>query len=93
MSKYKSKYHWNYRLATKMYKSPDGPDRDERLFSVIEVYYNKKNKPDSYCEPNVLDGLESKKSIKWTLKKIKEALKKPIIDLDNFPAKWKKQKE
>jgi hypothetical protein len=66
-----------------------GPNEDERVISVIEVYYDKKNKPESYCESNVLDCLESKKAIKWTLKKVKKAYKKDIIDLDNWPNEWK----
>ena len=98
----RTKNHWNYRIVTRLYSERhiDLSDPinnktfpDERLFSVVEVYYHD-NKPDSYVESkNILDGLESKKAIKWTLKKIKKAYKKPILDLGNWPNEWKKPKE
>ena len=84
MSKYKSKNHWNYRIATKLFK---GLNEDERVFSVVEVFYVD-GKPDSYCESNILDCLESRKAIKWILKKVKKAYNKDILDLDNWPQKW-----
>jgi len=99
MGNYKSKNHWNYRIVTKLitgkiaYDLSDARNNkifpDERIFSVVEVYYTN-DKPDSYIESKrILDGLESKKAIKWTLKKIKKAFKKPIFDLDSWPQKWK----
>jgi hypothetical protein len=95
----RSKNHWNYRIVTKLVPGIQGIDLtdlrnnktfpDERVFSVVEVYYHD-NKPDSYVESkDVLGELDSKKSIRWTLKKIKKAFKKPILDLDNFPNEYK----
>jgi hypothetical protein len=101
MEKYKDKYkdsYWNYRIGTKLFsykKEFEGKNEkmanfpNERLFSIIEVYYSAdENKADSYVEKNPLDNLTSVEDIKWTLKKIKKALKKPILDLDNFPTEW-----
>ena len=99
----RSKNHWNYRIVTKLIIGELAIDTsdarnnkmlpDERMFSVVEVYYHD-NKPDSYVESkNILGELDSKKSIKWTLKKIKKAFKKSVLDLDNWPNEWKKLKE
>lgn len=97
MSRY-NKHTWNYRIATKLFsykKEFEGKNEkmsefpDERLFYVIEVYYQKDSKiPDSYVERDPINALTSIKDIKWTLKKIKKALKKPIIDLDNWPNEY-----
>ena len=82
MSKYKTKTCWNYRIGTQLI-------HNERVFSVFEIYYSdrKGKKPDGYVERTLSEHV-SIKDIKWTLKKIKKALKQPIIDLDNFPNEW-----
>jgi len=91
----RSKNYWNYRIATRIVSGLQGNDLsnpmkskkypDERVLSIIEVYY-KDGKPDSYIESkNILEDLDSKESIKWTLKKIKKALKREVLDLDNWP--------
>jgi hypothetical protein len=97
----RNKNHWNFRIVTKIIPEKQGIDLAdprnnktfpaERLFSITEVYY-KNGKPDSYIESdkNRLDALDSIKDIKWNLKKMKKAFKKPILDLDNFPNEWKK---
>jgi hypothetical protein len=83
MSKYKCKHHWNYRVVTKLIG-------EDRIFSVVEVYYNSENKPDSYIDSkNVLNNYESKKALKWSYNKIKEAFNKHILDLDNWPHNYK----
>lgn len=96
MSKYRPKNYWNYRVVTKLYVNNgidigDGSINklpDERLFSIVEVYY-KDGKPNSYAESkNILRDLESKSSLKWTHKKIKKAFKRAILDLDNWPKKY-----
>ena len=77
------KTSWNYRIVTRMYK-------DTRLFSITEVYYTN-DIPDSYIDPknmNLLSDVESVKDLEWIRKKIKEAFKKPILDLDSFPNEY-----
>jgi hypothetical protein len=87
MKKQKPDHYWNYRIGTHYYKHPSNKEYNERLFSIIEVHYEK-GKPVSYGGINILKDMLSLKSIKWTIKKIKECLKKPIFDLDNWPKKW-----
>jgi len=93
MGKYKTKNHWNFRVVTKLYLTQSNKTietEEERLYSIVEVYY-KKDKPDSYIDSKrILDGLESVKGLKWTNKKIKEAFKKPILDLDNWPNEYRR---
>jgi hypothetical protein len=100
----KGKTHWNFRVGTKIFKQPvmegmrdaneiykeELEDKGTRLFSIVEVYYTN-DVSDSFIEPdkNRLDMLNSVKDIKWNLKKMKKALKKPVLDLDNFPNEWK----
>jgi hypothetical protein len=90
--------YWNFRIGTKLINSQEGHDLDtgkitkfpdERVFTVIEVYY-KNGKPNGYAErANILQDLNSIKEIKWVRKKIKRALNRSILDLNNFPNKWK----
>jgi hypothetical protein len=94
---------WNYRIGTKLFsykkefEGKEGNEKlaampDERLFSVIEVYYNSEtNKPEGYAEVNPLNGWEEFKELKGTYKLIAGAFKKPILDMDNFPNEWKKE--
>jgi hypothetical protein len=90
--------HWNYRVVTRVVKGMIGHDLtngttkkfpDERVFSIVEVYYNKDGNPNSYVDSkHILKDCESKGSLKWILKKAKKAFKKPILDLDHFPQKY-----
>jgi hypothetical protein len=96
MGKYKKNY-WNYRIVTQIFKGrksydmKDGSNKDipdERIFSIVEVYYHD-GKPDSYADSKgILLDHESVEDLKWVHKKIKKAFKQPILDLDNFPNKW-----
>lgn len=93
---------WNYRIGTKLFsykktfnkKNPElAKHEDQRLFSIIEVYYKSKEDaingiPDGYAERGSFENWEDVKDLKCTLKLVKKALKKPIIDLDNFPKIW-----
>jgi len=84
----RNKNYWNHRVVTKLYKSD--VTGDQRLFSVVEVYY-KDDKPDSYTESkSLLKDSESISGLKWSHKKIKKAFKKPILDLDRWPLVWYK---
>ena len=85
MGKYKFKHHWNFRIITGKYES------GERYFSVVEVHYKNK-KPAGYGIKDVMSKHYSVKDIKWTNKKIKLAFKKPVLDADNWPKKWKNGK-
>jgi hypothetical protein len=76
---------WNHRVVTRI-------ENDVRLFSIYEVYYNNDETFNGYCEAkNLLKDIESLKGLKWTHKAIKNAFKKPILDLDNWPEEYNKK--
>lgn len=88
---------WNYRIGTKVFsykekfkdinkKLANRPD--QRLFSIIEVYYDKDGKAESYAEINALSDWENLKDLKSTYELIDGAFDKPIINLDNFPNEY-----
>ncbi|MFW6311068.1 MAG: hypothetical protein ACOC1K_02410 [Nanoarchaeota archaeon] len=83
--KNKKKY-WNFRVGTYLYKYDS---ETQRIFSIIEVYYED-GKPTAYGENNILKDHDSVENLKWTNKKVKLAFKKPILDLDNWPKRFKK---
>jgi hypothetical protein len=67
---------------------------DQRIFSIQEVYYNKEDEPIAYIsdKKNPLANWEALDEIIGTLDFVKLALDKPVIDLDNFPNEWDKNK-
>lgn len=96
-TKQKPNHYWNHRVMTTLIKYkelyPDNPvyaDReDERIFFITEVHYEN-DIPVMYApDMNVLHGADSVKDLLWAVNKIKLALKKPVIDKDNFPEVWK----
>ena len=79
--------YWNYRVLAKKLDS-------EIEFGLYEVYYDDDNNPisctENACFPLAYDECgDYIKSLKWTLNKMKIALKKPILDYDNFPNEYK----
>lgn len=88
--KQKKKMTWNYRVGTKLIQNVFS--KFDRVFSIVSVYYDSKLKPKSYGDHYVLANDESPKDLKTTHKLILGALKKPIIDLDNFPKIYKEGK-
>ena len=73
---------WNYRLLAFEHKG-------EPYFEIYEVFYNEDGVPDGCTQHSVTVGGENKKAIKWVLKKMKEALKKPILwGDDRFPEEY-----
>lgn len=90
----KSKSYWNYRILTRVVKTNKltVAEKNWREFFISEVYY-KKGKPASYApDLNPLSGWDELKDLKWTAKHIKEALSHPVLDVDNWPNKWKDDK-
>jgi hypothetical protein len=73
--------HWNYRILAVEYP-------DDIYFEMGEVYYDKDGVPDGYCM-NKGVGSETTKGIGWTLNRMKEALKKPILcSGERFPQEY-----
>lgn len=88
---------WNYRIGTKWYAYPETlvkiiGRKGDRVFSIIECHYDKKLKPSAYGEPSILNA-DSVKDLKWIHEKLTEALKKPVLNLDNWPKIYKPKKK
>ena len=88
---------WNYRIGTEIYNfTLGGEEHSERVFSVITVWYENE-KPVSYSGKhpitddytNYLSFSPDIDGLKFTIDKIRQALNKPIFDLDNFPNEYK----
>ncbi len=78
---------WNHRILAKEYKHLDGTT--EIYFQIHEVYYDKKGTPNGYTENPVHVGGESIQDIQWTLKHMKECMKKPILwEGERFPKEF-----
>jgi len=88
-SKKNKKSYWNYRVLTRLIPFKEGEEEKWREFFIAEVHY-KDGKPSGYgAEKTLTSGWETVKDLKWTVKHLKEAFEKPIIDANNFPKKWK----
>lgn len=61
---------WNYRVGEK-----------NGLFSIIEVYYNDKGQPKAYAERNPTANWEDYEDLKGTIDLIKQAFKRPVLDI------------
>ena len=91
MAKKKKRSYWNYRILTRIdvKNNLTVDSKNWREFFLTEVYY-KKGKATSYApDLNPLSGWDDLKDLKWTVKHLKEALKKPVLDIDNWPEEWK----
>lgn len=89
---------WNYRICTHLFSYKKtfmnntklAEMKDQRIFAIHEVYYDKEGKPDGVTEnATTLGGWEELEDLKETIDLIKGALDKPIMDLDNFPNEYK----
>jgi hypothetical protein len=73
---------WNHRVLAHEHKG-------EIYFDIHEVYYDDNGTPNGYTENPVSVGGESLKGIGWTLNRMKECLKKPILWAgDKFPNEY-----
>jgi len=93
---------WNYRICTHVFSykkafannSKLSENKDQRLFSIEEVYYDEDGKPHMHTSSkNTLGNWDDLDDLIGTIDLIKEALSKPIIDLDNFPKEYKPKKK
>ena len=82
------KSHWNYRVGTRITKTPIGEYREYLIFTG----YQTDEVLDSYgiSETHHYDDAED---MQKSFKKIQKAFKKPIIDLDNFPSVFVPEKD
>ncbi len=63
---------WNHRILAH-------ETNGEIYLQIHEVYYSAKGKPNGYTQNSVSVGGDDLKSIKWTLNKMKECCKKPVL--------------
>ena len=76
------KPHWNHIILAHEFNG-------EIYFQIHEIYYDNDNKPIGYTVNPISVGGENLKSIKWTLNRMKECLKKPILwASDKFPSEY-----
>lgn len=93
MSKKRKAPYWNFRVLAFTEKHLDG--EEELYFEIHSVYYDKDGKPNGFGEPGSTVYSDCIKGIKWTLKVMKEAAKKPVLwgDKGKFPKKYKNEKK
>lgn len=90
------KSYWNYRVLTRIVTLEKDDENSHlyigkkwREFFIAEVYY-KDGKPTWHgAEKSLTSGWETMKDLKWTVKHLKEAFEKPVLDVDNWPKKFK----
>lgn len=82
MKKKEPEHYWNIRVITHSY-----PESDERNFYLTEVHYDN-GVPSGYSKGVHNYSAGSLKELNWRLNRMKEAIKKPILDGDNWPNEW-----
>jgi hypothetical protein len=80
---------WNHRVLLKKYDDILGQN-DQYELNIHEVYYNNDGTPNAYTKnPITVSGLDPN-SIKWTINRISDSLKKPILwEGEKFPQEVK----
>jgi len=73
---------WNHRALA--HYSKDGV-----YLQIHEVYYNGRGIPTGYTKEPVSVVGDDLNEIRWTLKKMKKCLKKPILKSWDFPEEYK----
>lgn len=74
---------WNYRII-----AHDETKSKEIWLQIVEMYYDKDNIPNGYIGEGKSASGSSIKELRWSLNKMKEALKKPILSVKNFPDEY-----
>lgn len=64
---------WNHRVLH---------DEDNNAWMIVEVYYDKDEKPHSWCHVDV--SAESPTELRWLLSMMKDALSKPAVKTSDF---------
>jgi hypothetical protein len=74
--------HWNYRICKKTHNQ--GEEWEEVLYEIKEAYYNDAGEVWAVTENGATILGNDIDEIKSTIEKIRQALSRPVIDLDNF---------
>ena len=73
---------WNHRVLAHKYQ-------EEVYLQIHEVLYDENGIPNGYTAEPITIAAEDIKGIRWTLNKMKECLKKPILWAgDDFPKEY-----
>ncbi len=64
--------HWNYRIVRTI------NEENERHFQVAEVYYDKKDRPTSYCDISI--AADTQEGLLQDLAWITTGLTKPVLE-------------
>jgi len=74
---------WNFRILKR------GKGK-ETYYAIYEVFYTEGGKPEGCTKDPIDVGSEDLKGIKWTLNKMRLALKKPVLSYEMFEKMEKK---
>ena len=78
---------WNHRVMAREYTYKE---ETYLMFGIYEVYYNEDGIPDSYTADAIDTNFEDFKGLRWSINKMKEGMKKPILWYgDKFPEEYK----
>ena len=77
--------HWNYRIVRRTEHYPDGTTED--YYAIHEVYYAKDGKPRTMTANPVAVVSETPAGIAWHLRKMRRALKEPVLDYEEIVGK------
>jgi hypothetical protein len=78
---------WNHRVILREAGHVPGNPKLKypEYIAIHEVFYNKEGIPDSVTENAIdINGYGNLEEIKWTLERMLEALKKPILDYETL---------
>ena len=72
---------WNYRLLAHK--------KDNSFFlHIYDVYYDENDVPNGYSKTPSKFMFDESQNVNWYKEKLKEALKKPILSVENFPKEF-----
>ena len=88
MAGFKGKY-WNTRVIRThvVYHFESGYVSDEYMFSIHEVYYNKKDKPIAWTENPISVQFGNENWLNGILEQIEDARKRTVLELENIDGK------
>jgi len=72
---------WNYRVIRE--NIPDSHGNVAETFGIHEVYYDSEGIP-KMCSEAIEPYGETMEELQWVLKKMSEALHKPILEMELF---------
>lgn len=81
---------WNHRV---MVRESWWNGKNYISFGIHEVYYDEDGVPNSYTADAIDTSFEDFKGLRWSINKMKEGMKKPILWYgDKFPEEYKEEK-